>query len=307
MLAGLPGCGKTTLTEKLKRESDRETIVISSDKIREEFYGSEDVQGDSQEVFAEMSRRTVAALKEGKDVVYDACNINSKRRKAFLSTLTKFSCEKICVICATPYQECQKRNSQRKRVVPEEAIRRMYMQWNTPCYYEGWDQIQIYFAEGAKGLLGTPEAFVEKLIDYQQDTPYHLETLGVHMKRAYEYLLEKNACEKDSNLAIAALIHDCGKPFTKVFSDSKGNATEIAHYYQHQCTGAYDAMFFDFGDKTTEDVLEIAALIFLHMIPFNWKEEKTAEKSRKLWGDKLYQKVCLLHEADEAACVRGEI
>lgn len=306
MLAGLPGAGKSYFANKMMAESSLEMVWLSSDKIREEMYGSEDVQGDSSKVFEEMRRRTEQALKEGKNVIYDACNINSKRRIALLKVLKRFSCEKICVICATPYEECLKRNSLRERVVPEDVIKRMYMTWNTPYYFEGWDDIKIEYAENAKGFYGSAEEFVEKLMDYQQDTPYHTETLGTHMKGASQYLIEKGGYAQESNMAIAALIHDCGKPFTKVFHNAKGEETEIAHYYQHQCNGAYDAFFFELPGKDNNDMLEISVLINLHMHPFGWNDEKKGAKQESIWGEKLYRDICKLHEADEAASFRAE-
>ncbi len=307
MLAGLPGCGKTTLTEKLKTESEREVVVVSSDKIRCELYGSEDEQGKPDEVFKIMAQRTQEGLAAGKDVIYDACNINSKKRRGFLTNLSKFKGEKICIICATPYEECLRRNRSRQRNVPAHVIKRMYLTWNSPYYFEGWDKILIHFSENAAGSLGTPKAYAEQQMDFQQENPYHLETLGVHMKEALRYLLANQMCEEDSNLAVAALIHDCGKPFTKAFSDMKGNTTEIAHYYLHQCTGAYDAMFFEYQDKSTEDILEIATLINLHMVPLGWNSAKTAEGVRRIWGEELYQSVLKLNEADKASSVKDEL
>lgn len=313
MLTGLPGAGKTTLAIKVRdaliaETKDPESAVwISSDKIREELYGSEEEQGDPTEVFQQMSQRTNDALQAGKHVIYDACNLSSKKRRARLSTLKRFSGEKICVICATPYQECLRRNSQRKRVAREAVIKSKYMNWNTPYMQEGWDQIYIYYTENAKGFLGTPEEYAKRYMEYHQDTPYHQESLGIHLKGAQEYLLEKGYCEENSNLAVAALIHDCGKPFTKGFLDSRGNKSEIAHYYQHQCTGAYDALFFDYQEKSMEDVLEISTLINLHMNPFGWSKESTSQKARNLWGEKLYRDVLLLHEADQAASKKEEM
>lgn len=335
MLVGLPGSGKTFLANQfLKEESMKtdkenicldenagasealaetvviqenaatpETVWISSDKIREELYGSEDTQGDSSKVFELMRTRTQDALNEGKNVIYDACNINSKKRTAFLNLLKKFQGEKICVISATPYEECVKRNAQRDRVVPEEVIKRMYTTWMTPYYFEGWDSIYIQYADGARDSYGTPEEFVAKLMDYPHDNPHHTETVGLHMQMAHDYLLNHYDVKKEDNLAVAALLHDCGKPFTKAFCNKRGEPTEIAHYYQHQCNGAYDAMFFQYDGKSEKDILEISMLINLHMIPFDWKEKKAEEKKQKLWGEEVYQKIRMIHEADKASSI----
>ena len=46
VLVGLPGSGKSTYANKIKN-----AILCSSDKVREELYGDENIQGDKQKVF----------------------------------------------------------------------------------------------------------------------------------------------------------------------------------------------------------------------------------------------------------------
>ena len=304
MLVGLPGSGKTTYAKEMLAAAEaegRRIAWISSDQIRGELYGSQEEQGNPARVFEQMRLRTVKALSDGWDVIYDACNTNSKKRKAFLSGLRRFDCEKICLIAATPYALCLERNAQRSRKVPEEAIERMYTTWWTPAPFEGWDRIRLLYAPGSEGLFGDPEAFAEKYIAYDQMNPHHLESLGEHVRRAGEYLREKGV-DGNSNLIIAAMLHDCGKPFTR-FVETRENGRKVAHYYRHENVGAYDALFYDLKGrgKTEQDILEISLLIGLHMTPFSWKKTDGRDKKRELWGDALYEKIELLNEADLAA------
>jgi hypothetical protein len=84
------------------------------------------------------------------------------------------------------------------------------------------------------------------------------------------------------------LAHDIGKPYVKAFVDSKGNACETAHYYQHNCVGAwmsYGLEYSPFG----------AWLISVHMDPF-----LNTKYYNKLPAY-LKKRVDLLHEADLAA------
>jgi CRISPR/Cas system-associated endonuclease Cas3-HD len=109
---------------------------------------------------------------------------------------------------------------------------------------------------------------------------------------------------EDPLLYYAGLLHDCGKPFTKSFKNSKGEVSEEAHFYQHHCVGAYDSLFFKYPNDI--DILDVSILINLHMMPYCWEKdkehgEKTREKYRKLWGEQLYQNVMKLHEADKKA------
>ena len=47
MMIGLPGSGKDYFIENMLSEY----VVCSSDKIREEWYGDENIQGDNEKIF----------------------------------------------------------------------------------------------------------------------------------------------------------------------------------------------------------------------------------------------------------------
>ena len=79
ILIGLPGSGKSTYCKE-KRESNSNSVYLSSDKIREELYGNESIQGNPAEVFTLMQSRAIEALKNGIDVFYDATNLTRKDR-----------------------------------------------------------------------------------------------------------------------------------------------------------------------------------------------------------------------------------
>ena len=301
MLAGLPGSGKSSLAKKITEEADRhaETVLIGSDRIREELFGDASVQDDPDRVFGLMRARTLKALKSGRDVIYDACNVSSKRRRVFLQNLKKLDCEKVCIITGTPFDLCLARNAARHRVVPEEVIERMYTTWKTPAFFEGWDDIRIHYADGARNAFGDAHEFVMKYLDYDQMNPHHKETLGTHMLNTQANII-KNGYAPESDLALAALLHDCGKPFTKTMEQTDDGA--VAHYYQHDCVGAYNALFFDYHGKTEKDILDVSLLINLHMYPFFWHGRGQA-RLRRLWGQELYDAVLLLHNADRKASV----
>ena len=81
MLVGLPGSGKSTCAEKLKKEG---YIIHSSDTIREELTGDVNSQENNLEVFDILHKKVKEDLKSGHSCVYDATNMSMKRRKAFL-------------------------------------------------------------------------------------------------------------------------------------------------------------------------------------------------------------------------------
>ena len=92
MLVGIPGCGKSTLTEKLKAEG---YTIHSSDAIRNEL----DIHDPKKSslIFDIMHKRIKADMEVGKDIVYDATNLSRKNRKNYLESIKRFyNYKKIC-------------------------------------------------------------------------------------------------------------------------------------------------------------------------------------------------------------------
>ena len=294
MMVGLVGSGKSTYAKQLS--DDINAIICNSDAIREELCGDENSQDNNDEVFKILHSRIKENLKNGKDVIYDATNINSKRRRAFLSELRRIPCIKKCVIMATPFEMCCIQNESRDRVVPYEVIERMYKNWNTPYWFEGWNEIEIKKQDNISERYAM--YWLKNYWNYEQDNPHHSLTLGQHCRYV------GHALNGNRTLMFAGYLHDCGKPFTQSFITSTGEETDIGHYYQHHCVGAYDSLFFRYPDAV--DRLDVSVLINLHMMPYFWEKdkehgEKTRQKYKKLWGDKLYSNVMKLHEADKNA------
>ena len=231
----------------------------------------------------------------GRNVIYDATNINYKRRMDTIQRLSKVPCEKVCEFMATPFADCVERSKHRDRVVPYEVLERMYKSIWIPQYYEGWDKIHVIYPDGFK-TLDVKELFWGEngLAWLDQDNPHHDLTVGAHCIATYA-----NIHNGSPELYEAAMLHDIGKAFTKAFKNSKGEDTDIAHYYEHHHVSAYDSLFYT---QPALDVLYVAGLIQWHMRPFKLERvphaEKAAAKFKRLIGDKMYADVMALHEAD---------
>lgn len=295
VMCGLPASGKSWQAKKLAEEYDAE--IFSSDLLREEMFGDVNHQADNDTLFKELHKRIRECLVSEKNAVYDACNISYKRRMEFLKSLNKIPCEKIAILMATPYEVCLERNAQRKSKVPEHVIKRMYMSWNSPYWYEGWDDIQIVYSEGAEGSYGGVCDWVESVMDYNQHNSHHSLTLGKHCLKTFEYLNSLPVAFWE--LRTAALIHDCGKPFCATYINGKGEKTDGCHFYEHQHVGSYMSLFF----RDIDNHLYVAQLVQWHMRAYlAWEHsEKAMQKDRKLLGETLFNDICLLHEADLAA------
>jgi predicted kinase len=295
MMIGLPASGKSEQAKKLAAKYDAE--IFSSDALREEMFGDVNHQTNNDVLFKELHKRIRGCLTYGKSAIYDACNISYKRRMEFLKSLNKIPCEKIAVLMATPYEVCLERNAQRERKVPEYVIKRMYMNFNVPFWYEGWDDIDIVYSEGAEGSYGSICDWVESVMNYDQHNSHHTLTLGEHCVKAFMYVYGTpvNFWEITS----AALIHDCGKPKCATYINAKGEQTDECHYYNHQFCGSFDSLFFSGIDRH----LYVAQLVQWHMRPYlAWEQsDKAMQKDRKLLGELLFNDICLLHAADVSA------
>jgi predicted kinase len=287
LLCGIPGSGKTYYAEQLLKDNyykDR-IIHLSSDRIRKELYGDESTQGNPNEVFSLMQKRAVEALNNGLDVIYDSTAMTRKDRAGIIAACPKFA--KIqCTIVWAPIETCIERDAARERTVGKDVIDRMLKRFQAPYYDEGIHEIKVIWNTTDDF---NPSVYVDNLInasDIPHDNPHHTLNIKEHCNEAYHYAVNHNF---PSYLLMAAKYHDIGKPYVKAFIDSKGNPSEHAHYYQHQCISAY--MYYGI-DKHN---FFIAWLISTHMDPF-----LNTKYYNKL-PTYLKKQVDLLHEADLAA------
>ena len=295
MMAGLPGSGKSAYAEQLAKIDNY--IIHASDKIREEM-GDINDQSKNEQVFVTLHRRVKEDLKNGKNVIYDATNLNRRRRMAFLRELKNIPCHKICVLIATPYELCVVQNFKRERRVPVEVIWNMVLRFQMPSTHEGFDEVIVHYErEEWKEYHGDIEEHVRSLCDFNQDNSHHTLTLGDHMLSAMDNVLHLNGHVYD-DVVLAALSHDIGKNYTKSFYNKKGELGTEAHYYNHSNYGSYSSLFFKYpmyGDKEY-----IALLIELHMRPhLEWKQsEKARQRDIRIFGKTIYNDVMMLHLGD---------
>ena len=300
MLVGLPGCGKSSYAKKLKDEG---YIIHSSDAIREELFGDVNSQKDNTKVFDVLHKRIKDDLTKGISCVYDATNMSMKRRKAFLDEISKISCSKKCVLFVVPIEVCKEWNQKRERKVPNDVYDKMLKAFWVPAFYEGWNTIRVV-------TVKAPYPFkYESMIGFSQDNSHHSLDLFDHCFKAYKYAHEKNF---PLEVQCAAKYHDCGKMYTKTFIDTKGNKTEEAHYYGHENYSAYIFLVnsftgcdvvLNYEKGNSNKYLYIANLINWHMRPYtSWEQsEKSLRRDKELIGEKMYEDIMMLHEADVAA------
>lgn len=140
---GIPGCGKSTLAHALCCN-----VIVSSDAIREEMGDVYD-QSKNELVFSEFHKRIESNLIHRRNVFADATSLNRFARdklKAVARKVDRVASEHVRthVLLFRNLDQAIRRNAERERVVPADAMLRMiekYEQTVQSIYDEGWDHI----------------------------------------------------------------------------------------------------------------------------------------------------------------------
>lgn len=298
MMIGIPGSGKSVMAENIKKSWN--AIIHSSDKIREELnVGNE--KEENQRVFQLLHKRVKEDLLAGNNVIYDATNLNRKKRINFFNEIDKsVNCLKYGVLMVTPYEKCCKQNEERNTVVPYCTMQRMLHSFEVPCMQEGFDNILVIYGDNYEYDGECVNKLMSQCKNFNQENTHHDLSLGDHMERTYDSVC--GLSDKDE-VRFAALIHDIGKLYTKTFVNFKGVEDGEAHYYNHDKVGAYYSLFVnskDWNNGEELDKLYVALLIELHMRPYlSWAQSKrTLTKDTLLFGQAVIDDVMKIHKAD---------
>lgn len=292
VMVGLPGSGKSFIAKQLAEVND-DISIVSSDAIREEFYGDANDQSHNDKVFRIVNKRLKEGLMAEKKVILDATNISKKRRKALLRDL-KYP-KSMAIVMAVPEYICKKRDEERDRHVGPDVINRMMKNWCPPHYSEGFDFISIVYDYDNSANFYNPILALESAVQINHDNPHHSLSIGEHMLKAGELIQEEFKAGCPFYLYAAALLHDIGKPYVKSYGEDG-----VAHYYNHQNYGSYLGLFYaDYMKFSLEETLDFINIIYYHMEPLlSWKRsEKAHAKAIEELGY-LYNDIMIVHKAD---------
>jgi predicted kinase len=295
VMVGLPGSGKSFIAKQLAEVND-DIAIVSSDAIREEFYGDANDQSHNDKVFRIVNKRLKEGLIAEKKVILDATNISKKRRKALLRDL-KYP-KSMAIVMAVPEYICKKRDEERDRHVGPDVINKMIKNWCPPHYSEGFDFISIVYDYDNSANFYNPVLALESAVQINHDNPHHSLSIGGHMLKAGELIQEEFKAGCPFYLYAAALLHDIGKPYVK-FYDEDG----VAHYYNHQNYGSYLGLFYaDYMKFSLKETLDFINIIYYHMEPLlSWKRSEKAHARAIEELGSLYNDIMEVHKADVAA------
>src|SRR5579862_2832925 len=118
--------------------------ALSSDEIRRLISDDPTNQGIHRRTFAVLRRLLKERLELGRPVTYiDATNLTPWERRPYVKLAEWFDCEIEAIFFDVSKEECQRRNRERHRVVPDEAIEEMAARMVAPAVEEGFGRVTV--------------------------------------------------------------------------------------------------------------------------------------------------------------------
>jgi predicted kinase len=137
LLVGLPGSGKSVWAKG-------KPGVLSSDGLRELLADDPENQNIHARVFQVLRDLLRHRLELKRPVTYvDATNLTPFERAPYFTLADQFNCKIEAVYFDVPLEECIRRNRERKRVVPDEVIRKMAERQIKPSVKEGFSRVRV--------------------------------------------------------------------------------------------------------------------------------------------------------------------
>ena len=122
-MVGAPGSGKTTYAAKLAEIEN--AYVISGDDVREELYGSAEIQGNWSEIHDRIEELVSEAC--GMPVILDGTHYLASYRKEAINLLKSYGYTKVdAIVCNPSLATCLARNWTRSRNVPDYVVTAMH-------------------------------------------------------------------------------------------------------------------------------------------------------------------------------------
>lgn len=282
IMIGVAGSGKTT--RAWQHVGDEHAKVFSSDDYREEMYSSlSEGNRHNDEVFRSLHKDLLTFLSENNGVtaVYDATNLNRKRRRGIYEQFSKYATV-IAEVVYVPLQVALANNAPRTgdKRVPDYVIKKMYLSMQPPRVGVDCDEVKLvsepyepmFYADmlmrniGKGGVTEVKDLkhYADNLLYYtelyknytEHDSPYHLESVDEHIS-----LTIANAPNR--MLQEIAVFHDLGKGLAK--------AKREDGYYSFICHENVGAMYAfvaamsSIVSPTRQRLLSVSEVVLHHM------------------------------------------
>lgn len=317
VLVGVAGAGKSTHAEDLLTSyefGDGLATRLSSDEYRIKLFDSlkeGNKKGNDSIVFNELHKDLKSLIESGEHdaIIYDATNINRRRRRALYRNVKQWSKGEIeveIVYFSMSLRELLLNNEYRKdnephKVVPDDVIERMYKNIQVPRIGADCDKLtvlgkpmfdyDILHMELRKGVNFTKAIYTSSIGNMGNEllgvfephdcAPHHLESIDEHIDMCVDNaIVNGGGSETWAKIIRIAEFHDLGKAITKKMVEKDGMTK--ATYRGHAEVGAnYYLNFLQFGRRSfeIEDELDTVEAIRQHMNEHNGLGEKNIKNN----------------------------
>ncbi|MFA5234740.1 MAG: ATP-binding protein [Sulfurimonas sp.] len=137
ILCGFPGCGKSTYVAGLQNGA----IVICPDDFRVIMTGQNFYAPAEEAVWSAVKTAVRALLLHKYDVIIDETSLTVGQRAQWIGIANEWSSQIKCIWFNVPVEVCRARNTQRDKVVPDDAFNRLVGSFVPPIMDEGFDEI----------------------------------------------------------------------------------------------------------------------------------------------------------------------
>lgn len=149
ILVGIAGAGKSYWLETHKEYFAKTNSIISRDEVRFSLVKEDEPYFSKEpEVYQKFIDQIKVSLSINEETYVDATHINERSRAKLFRSLGKAlkDVEVIAVVIKVPLETALYQNNTRvgRKRVPEGQIKRMYSEFSTPSFEEGFDRILIY-------------------------------------------------------------------------------------------------------------------------------------------------------------------
>lgn len=134
LAVGLSGSGKSKNLLSYQNDTNRETVILSLDALREEMARDVTDQSKNREVVGRARELLREALRAQKNVLFDATSLLRDHRAPILSLATDYHAHTTLMLMHTSPESCHRRNAARERKVPPHILDKQLdaLSWPVP-------------------------------------------------------------------------------------------------------------------------------------------------------------------------------
>lgn len=145
ILVGLPASGKTKYAQEYTK-THADTVIVSTDKIRNDMKELGVLNEDERNVYIEMQHRVKKSLSYGKSVIVNATNLKMKYREPYIYLAKRINPDIVIEahLILADIDECAETDKIKKQLGLD-FLKKCMGEFQLPVAEEGYSQIVYYF------------------------------------------------------------------------------------------------------------------------------------------------------------------